>query len=556
MNHVPGSNARWLRLACGCAFLAAGLADAQQDNRPGQFGWPGQFPPYGFRPMPDSNARGVPPPPSERAIPNAPPGSGQAYPYGAPYWSPPGQQAMPYGGQQSQPRSDVTPPRLHTQIATAPAYVQQTLVLTLEVVSSSNLQTLDPVLPRTDSLVFRKMGNWEANARVRNGTREIVNQLRYLVTPLRPGEQLLEPVRVQGTTADGQNFEAVAGTPLQLRVLPPEPGVVPWLPLAELETHARLLNDSQVKDGQPLTLIIEQRAVGATGTQLHSLEPQLRQGQFRLYREDSQFDGRITQDGRLEGTRIDTFTLVPNKGRELLIPTVRISWWNTEQQRPETSILPSRLLNAPGGFMGDLSERLGGGPFVAGSSWVFWLPLTVFAFLTGLYWTWLWAKGRRIGERFRRRLAEAFHPEHSRLGRWLVKLSPRRHLHVVRRRFANSLPRSYRLWYCVRSADAETDPADWSQVLRFLVQRRLGAPGQVAMPRLTQIIIDIHRGARPERVEDLLQELNAALFGGTPIADFERWKRDFKREIRPRLFGARLRRNDLASAQALPELNP
>jgi hypothetical protein len=545
------------RLLAGLAgLLLAALAGAQQDNRSGQFPWPGQFSPYGFRPVPDSNARGIPPAqPGERGPMNLAPGGAAPFQFGPPPWSQPGQQAgMPYT--QAQPRASSAPPRVITRIPEGAVYVQQTLLLTLEVVSGTNLQTIDPILPRTDSLVFRKMGSWEANVRVRDGNREIVNSLRFLVTPLRPGEQRLEPVRVQGKTADGQDFQAVAPAALELQVLPPEPGVLPWLPLTDLEMHARLVNDRDIKDGKPVTLIVEQRAVGATGSQLPSLEPQLREGNFRLYRENSEMEGRITRDGRLEGTRIDTFTLVPQKGRELLIPTVRITWWNSAQQRAETAILPSRLLNAGDSLMGDLSEQLGGGPFVAGSSWVFWLPLTIFAFIMGLYWTWIWAKGRRYGERLRQALADSLTPADTRLGRWLARVSPRRHLHVARRRFANSLPRAYRLWYCVRAADAETDPADWSQVLRFLVQRRLGAPAQVPMPQLAEIIIDIHPGARAERVRALLGELSAALFGATQIPDFARWKREFKREIRPRLFGLRLGRRGGVPTEALPELNP
>ena len=557
MNRDPGRRRerrrRWFGL-CG-ALLIAVPAIAQQDGRPGQYGWPGQFSPFGFRPVPESNARGVPPSaPTENPGMGMGPGGNPLYQF-APPWSQPGQPGgAPYG--QAQPRRSTAPPVLHAKLDSGPVYVQQTLVLTLEVVSGENLQTIDPVLPQTDSLVFRKMSGWEADARVHEGTREIINRLRYLITPLRAGEQLLPAVRVHGKTADGQAFEAAAAAPLSLEVLPPEPGVLPWLPLADLEVHARLMNDSEVKDGKPVTLIVEQKAVGATGTQLPSLESQLRKGNFRLYRESSEMDGRITQDGRLEGTRVDTFTLVPHKGRELLIPTVRITWWNTTQKRAETAILPSRLLNAAGGFMGDLSEQLGTGPFVAGSSWVFWLPLTVFAFFTGLYWTWLWAKGRRVGERMRNRLGERLSPARSRLGRWLALVSPRRHLHVARRRFANSLPRAYRLWFCVRAADDEKDPEDWSQVLRFLVQRRLGAPAQVSMPQLADIIVDIHPGARPERVRTLLAELNAAVFGNQPIRDFDRWKREFKREIRPRLFGSWSLRNRGYPTDILPELNP
>jgi hypothetical protein len=541
-------------LAAASTLLATASAVAQQLPPQGQRLWPAQYNPYGFRPLPESNARGVPP---NTQAEYPPPGYGSNTTRNPvlPYQGPWGQGMQQYQGTQQTPRAEA-PPRLVARLASNSAYVQQTLVLTLEVASDTNLKTLDPRLPKTDALVFRKVGSWEARARTVAGKREIVNRLNYLVTPVRAGSLTLDPFQVTGEAADGHNFTIIAATPFVLEVLPPKAKVVPWLPLASLDVTARLINDDEIEGGGgPVTLIIEQEAVGATGAQLPSLERQLRQGEYRLYLEDSQVDGRVTPEGELVGSRVETFTLVPFKNHELLIPTVRLQWWNTTNNEAETAILPSRLLNAPGGLMNSLSDRLSGGPFVAGSSWVFWLPLTIFAFVTGLYWTWIWAKSRRFGDRLRLTLMQRLNPVHSRLGRVLWRLSPRRHLHLLRRAFANSLPYAYRLWFCVRSADAETDPSDWSQVLRFLVERRLETPAHVPTPQLADIIIRLHPAADPQRVRQLLGELDAAIFGRHPMADFAKWKRNFKAEIRPRLFTWR-HRHARASYGALPALNP
>jgi hypothetical protein len=135
-------------------------------------------------------------------------------------------------------------------------------------------------------------------------------------------------------------------------------------------------------------------------------------------------------------------------------------------------------------------------------------------------------------------------------------ISPQRHLHVARRVFADLLPRSYRLWFCVRTADEENDPTFYSQVLRFLVQRRLGVAAQVPMTRLAEIIIQLHPRADAERIRSLMSELDAAEFGRAPIADFGDWKRRFKREIRPHLMDAFFRPRQPSQGQRLPELNP
>ncbi|MEJ2576135.1 MAG: hypothetical protein P8106_05475 [Gammaproteobacteria bacterium] len=559
MNPDPGKR---FSAVVGAALLVATLlptrpALAQEAQPRAQPYWPGQYLPPGFRPVPDTNARGLPPQQPPEYAPRGFGGSptpGSAVPFQVPWGVAPQNGGGRFPG--AAPARSEAVPRLSAALSTTEGYVQQTLVLSLEVASDGNLKTIDPVLPGSDGLVVRKVGSWEARARTRDGKREIVNRLNYLITPVRPGDFDLGEVRVKGQTSNGQSFSVGAGRPLELTVLPPEPGVVPWLPLAELDVTARLINDEAAREGGPVSLIIEQHALGATGAQLPSIEPQLRQGVYRLYLEDSQQAGQVDAEGRVKGTRIDTFTLMPMENRELLIPTVRIHWWNTSNGAAETAILPSRMLNAPGGLMNSLSERLSGGPFVSGSSWVFWLPLTVFAFLTGLYWTWLWAKGRRVGERLSAAVAQRLDPAHSRLGRLIWRLSPRRHLHQLRRAFANSLPCSNRLWFCVRSADEETDPADWSQVLRFLINRRLGTPAHVPTPELAETIIRLHPQANPERIRGLLTQLDAAIFGREPLPDFARWKRAFKAEIKPRLFGWRWPIGTLRRAGALPALNP
>ena len=135
-------------------------------------------------------------------------------------------------------------------------------------------------------------------------------------------------------------------------------------------------------------------------------------------------------------------------------------------------------------------------------------------------------------------------------------MSPRRNLHLLRRKVADSLPRSARLWFCVRSADEEQDADDWSQVLRFLINRRLGLSAQLPMSKLAEHIIDIHPGADPDRIRALLGELEAALFSGHTIRDFDSWKKEFKRQIRPRLFAGLQRRQRLVRSTCLPSLNP
>ena len=52
------------------------------------------------------------------------------------------------------------------------------------------------------------------------------------------------------------------------------------------------------------------------------------------------------------------------------------------------------------------------------------------------------------------------------------------------------------------------------------------------------------------------EELEEALFAGRPIQDFDAWKKEFKHQVRPRLFAGFRRRQRYLRATGLPSLNP
>ena len=478
----------------------------------------------------------------------------------SPFWGYPSIPGAP-GYQTQQPAlAQIGRPYLETTVDSTEAYVHQNLVMTIQVISVVNIKTVSLELEDNDDVIFRQLGDITVSTRNRQGQREIVNTLYYQLTPLRGGQIELEPVRVSGVldvaSPNGTSFNAVASRPVKLTVSNPEPGVQPWLPLHQLELNVRLSNDERIGEGEPLTLTVEQQAVGMSGTQLPSVESQLRGPGHRLYLEKTEYQGTITKQGTLVGTRTDRFTLVPLQGNRVEIPAIRVDWWNVKRQRKETAVLHSRLLNElhsrpgeePQSGVSELGEARG--PLLM------WLSLLAIAFLLGRFWTrltpvlkrsidWLWQQLGAVGE-----------PVHRHLTTVLVYLSPQRNLHLLRRRVAENLPRSARLWFCVRSADEEQDADDWSQVLRFLISRRLGLSAQLPMSKLAELIIDIHPGADPEKVRALLNELEAALFAGRKMRDFNTWKKEFKYQVRPRPF-AWLRRNQQAIRVAgLPSLNP
>jgi hypothetical protein len=486
--------------------------------------------------------------------------------FATPRWAYPPVPVMPgYQPPQARPQPyplqfQASKPYLEISVDSTDAYVHQNLVMTVRVVSTANLRTAAAQLQDNDDVLFRQLGNATVSTRDRQGRQEIVRTLYYQLTPLRSGRIDLQPVRVTGVmenSAPGSaNFEVVANQPVQLMVSEPVRTVQPWLPLHKLELSASLSNDAKVGEGEPLTLTVIQRAVGMSGAQLPSLEDQLQAPGHRLYREKSDYEGVITREGQLVGTRTDRYTLVPLEGNRVEIPAIGVDWWNVRRQRKETAVLPGRFLNAREHRAGE-NEHAGatvtteaGGPLLA------WLAVILVAFLLGRFWTRLTPVVRDGGRWCWQWLDTVSQPLQRQATAVLVHLSPQRNLHLLRRKVADNLPRSARLWFCVRSADEEQDVDDWSQVLRFLINRRLGMPAQLPMAKLAEYIIEIHPGANPDKIRSLLSELEAALFAGQEMQDFKRWKKEFKRQVRPRLFASLRSRTQGLRVTGLPGLNP
>ena len=96
---------------------------------------------------------------------------------------------------------------------------------------------------------------------------------------------------------------------------------------------------------------------------------------------------------------------------------------------------------------------------------------------------------------------------------------------------------------------------DWAMLLKFLSAKHLDVSAQLPLPELgEEIVRHAARRADASRVRALMVQLDDALYGGKPIADFRAWKRSFRRETRPRLFARRPRSG--GPAHDLPALNP
>jgi hypothetical protein len=547
---------------------------------------PGPPPGWQFRPQEPSNARGVPPGyqpqgqipgqapaqitsqmPGPMRGPGLQPGAPGGY---QPVW--PGQYgSSPYGRQQT--RQMARPPRLELEVANRQPYLQENVLLKLRVISDQNLLTATPDLPNSNDLLFQRLDGPNASTRVgEGGKREIVNEFIYTLTPLRAGDLELPPLRVRGEMSggyaygrgSGSQYEGTTREKVLLEVRPAMTSVQPWLPLQDLDLNATLDGGEEVEEGQPVTLALELAATGATGSQLPSLEGYLQSADFRVYREQTLTEGKLSADGRrLLGKRTEYYTLVPHSGGKLHLPEIRLPWWNVNNGTREYASLPIQMLQVEGesgpfGFPVSGGARGGGG-----LSW-FWLPLLGLLLLVLGYWIGVWFQGQAakrpdresLTSRFAGGLRSAGAKASTSVVGAVGKLNPAPVLNSVGPALAKALPPSSRFLGCVRAANRENEPAAWAERFQETTCRRVHFDTQTSLPGISGQILKLRPNADRERIERLMRQLDGALYGNQDI-DFRRWKKQFSREVgRSRGLFNRRARGPRFRRPMLPALNP
>ena len=509
----------------------------------------------------------VPGQPTYGGMPPAAPGTAWGSPYGSQlpsYGGMPGATTYPPYGQVQAQIMEAAPPRVELQLSDPAPYIQQSVILTVRLISNASLPEATPEPPNAGAALIQPLDGPHVSVRQQGAKRDVVNDFRFVLTPLENGDLALPGLRVRGSLAAatgglGRPFD-VRSDPVRLSVRPAAAEAQPWLPLYHLAMRGYLTGDDQPVAGKPIGLAVEVTAVGATGGQLPSAEHALRKAtDFSVYLESSDVEGGVTPDGRfITGRRLERYTLVPQYGGKLHVPAVKVPWFNLSAGRQETTELPIRQIVAEGPPPPEDPLRFTGGDLVPSGSarWLFWTPLFLLVPVMLGYAVMLFSPPPLATARTAQQETAA---GPSRLAGWLGKLadaiSPWRLAEWLRPRIASALPVAARLWFCLRIVEREDDPEDWAMLLKFLSAKHLGISAQLPLPELgEEIVRHAARRADPTRVRQLMVELDDALYGGKPITNFTAWKRAFRRETRPRLFARR--RAGGPSSHDLPALNP
>jgi hypothetical protein len=287
----------------------------------------------------------------------------------------------------------------------------------------------------------------------------------------------------------------------------------------------------------------------------------LRSDDFRVYREQTMTDTRLADNGNtLIGKRIEVYTLVPLSGGRLQLPELRLAWWNVDSARREASSVPIHTFNVAGesgpfGFADSTRSRTSG-------DWAqYWLPVAGLALLLIGYWGGVWLRSRMPGSRSplrqwaKTRLVAAWRVTGQGLAALVRVLNPTKPLRAARSALGRLAPASTRVYQCARAAESAQDPAALCLAFQQQACRRLAASVREPLPRMADRITALRPGADRQRVEQLMQALDRALYNRADL-DFPRWKREFRAALRPGIGTLGSLVSGRVQRARLPALNP
>lgn len=231
-------------------------------------------------------------------------------------------------------------------------YVQQMLYYDVVIYFSGDLQRGNLTEPQLEGAEIQRIGQDVEGSDLVNGVRYRTITRRYSITPQRSGSQTIAPPLFTGDIIERDtnryNYFARSKTvmqeaqPITIEVKPqPIDFNGSWL-VAGLVTLTEEWQpaQSELTVGEPVTRIITLSAVDVASSQLPELNQQL-PAQVRFYQEQAQAKG-AERNGRLVAQKIFTTAIIANEAGDLILPEVRLPWWNSQTQRQEVAVLPER----------------------------------------------------------------------------------------------------------------------------------------------------------------------------------------------------------------------
>lgn len=281
--------------------------------------------------------------------------------------------------------------------ADSPHYVHAQLGLIVRVFYQQNLTEAAISQPEPSPASVRLLDEVPFQAE-RNGIRYRVLERHYAIFPERSGELLIPPLQLSGRlverrsdrlwqpTVRGRRINAQS-EPIQLTIQPRPASFTgdSWRPARKLELAQHISSGDSLRVGEPVTRTVIIDVVGLEENMItEPAWPDIPNA--RVYPDQPQ--GISRDDGQwVLGHKEFRYAVVPEQEGELILPELKVHWWDTVNDRRQTAVLPAKVLEVQASALVPTNQALPVAPDSSGAAAGDLISAPV-AYESG-YWRWL-----------------------------------------------------------------------------------------------------------------------------------------------------------------------
>lgn len=253
---------------------------------------------------------------------------------------------------------------LEAKVDQPSVYVQSQLVYSLRLYRAVEIRDGTLTEPAVDNAVIERLGEDVRFQTQRGQRRYNVTERRYAIFPQQSGTLEFPPMIFQGLVIEPQAqqrsndpFNRFFQTQVTKRVrikseslnveVKPQAAEFKgdhWLPSKRLIlTEDWSPKDPAFKVGEPVTRTLRMEALGLTGSQLPELKMFNAHG-VKQY-SDQPTVQTLQKGNDLLAVREEKFAIIPTSAGKLVLPEIRLSWWDTEFNKEKTISIPPKIID-------------------------------------------------------------------------------------------------------------------------------------------------------------------------------------------------------------------
>lgn len=262
---------------------------------------------------------------------------------------------------QAQPktRADNTPLYIETEVSAKTVPVQAQLIYTLRIFWAVEASINEPADPQLQDAQVERLTDATFD-KVVDGRSYKVFERKYAIFPQKSGVLTIPQLVVKATVPDRQQrhsglygFFGTTGKEVKLRSeaatitvmakVAEYPAGAEWLPTAKLSVAEDWSQEpEQLQVGESATITIAMAAQGLQGSQLPPVTIPATDG-VKLYQGKAEVENLTNPEG-ITGLRKESIALIPIRAGKMVLPEIRIPWWDINEEKVAYAVIPARNL--------------------------------------------------------------------------------------------------------------------------------------------------------------------------------------------------------------------